>query len=230
MGSLGTGVLTVRLFVCLGAGLLGAFVDFVRTGTFGAVFWRSSFFHSATRSAMASALTTRWREVGGFAIGVGSTARFECAAARRAAAFVVRTTGWGFEVGSVVGAGTGFRSIGAAVPGREVEGPVRLPDGAAAELRSFARSLGKSFCEATVSRIFAEPTIIDLGRGLRAAVLSGFLATACATFIPFVLAGPTIDTGLVARSPFTLLCFVTGVPGFVSATDTGVADLVPLVW
>jgi hypothetical protein len=44
-------------------------------------------------------------------------------------------------------------------------------------LRSFARSRGESICEASVSRTFAEPTIIDLGRGLRVAVVRGFRGT-----------------------------------------------------
>lgn len=106
-----------------------------------------------------------------------------------------------------------------------------------AELRSFARSRGESICEAIVSRIFAEPTIIDLGLGLRAAVFRGLLGTACVVLIPFALTGsivetgPVVETGRVTLTPPLLLCFASDALGFaVSVVDNGVVGLMPFFW
>jgi hypothetical protein len=67
-------------------------------------------------------------------------------------------------------------------------------------LRCFTRSPSESSCEAIVSSIFAEPTTMDFGRGLRVAVLMGLLGTAACT-VPvsgsFDLAGAYMDIGLV---------------------------------
>ena len=88
-------------------------------------------------------------------------------------------------------------AVDAAVPGREVVSAACWVDEA---LRCFARSLCESSCEAIVSSIFAEPTTMDFGRGLRVAVLMGLLGTAACTVVisgSFDLAGAYMETGLV---------------------------------
>lgn len=88
-------------------------------------------------------------------------------------------------------------AVDAAVPGRGVVSAGCWVDEA---LRCFARSLCGSSCEAIVSSIFAEPTTMDFGRGLRVAVLMGLLGTAACT-VPVSgssdLAGAYMETGLV---------------------------------
>jgi hypothetical protein len=71
-------------------------------------------------------------------------------------------------------------------------------------LRSFARSRGESICEASVSRTFAEPTIMDLGRGLRAAVVRGLRGTAWA-LVACGFGRPNADTGRPAGLPSSVL-------------------------
>ena len=87
-------------------------------------------------------------------------------------------------------------SVDAAVPGREVVDTACRVD---ETLRCFAQSFCGSSCEAIVSSIFAEPTTMDFGRGLRAAVLMGLLGTTACT-VPvsdsFDLAGAYMETGL----------------------------------
>lgn len=82
-----------------------------------------------------------------------------------------------------------------------------------------------------VSKILAEPTIIDLGLGLRAAVFRGLLGTACASLIPLALTDPIIETGRATFVGTSLVFFVSEalervVPVVV---DIGVAGLVLLV-
>ena len=88
-------------------------------------------------------------------------------------------------------------SVDTAVPGREV---VRAACWVDETLRCFARSLCESSCEAIVSSIFAEPTTMDFGRGLRVAVLRGLLGTGAGA-VPVSdslgLAGAYMETGLV---------------------------------
>jgi hypothetical protein len=121
-------------------------------------------------------------------------ASFACAAARRAAALVVRIVGGGLDA---LGAVLFSCSVDAAVPGREVVSTACWFDEA---LRCFARSLCESSCEAIVSNIFAEPITMDFGRGLRVAVLRGLRGTtACAVPVSdsFDLAEAYMETGLV---------------------------------
>lgn len=97
------------------------------------------------------------------------------------------------------------------MPERGTEPPLWWAGVAAAVLRSFARSRGESICEATISRTFAEPTTIDLGRGFRVAVLSGLRGTACVVPIAFGLGGPTTERGRVALLTVLVLRSVAGV-------------------
>ena len=115
-----------------------------------------------------------------------------------------------------------------AVLGREVAGPLRALDGMAAALRNFARSRGESICETTVSSIFADPTIIDFGRGLRAAVFASCLGTACVLPASLDSAGPIIDTGLAVFRVLRMLQFVAEevLCVAVAVLDTSIAGLV----
>jgi hypothetical protein len=175
----------------LDGALLGALTLFERTGIFGAVSLRSSLFHSATRPAIASELATLCLPGPEVVVGADGAARIGCAATRRAADFIVRIVGCGLDAGCIARvARPGARDADAAVPGREAVGLVCVFEGVAAALRSFARSRGESICEATASRTFAEPTITDFGRGLRAVLLSGRRGTACTLLSPFKLADP----------------------------------------
>jgi hypothetical protein len=194
----GSGVFSERLG---GGALLGAFTDLARTRGFG---------FAAGAGAVAAAdagrdrglrWTARSAPVTDFLCGppawvdgLDAAASFACAAARRAAALVVRIVGGGFDA---FGAVLLPCSVDAAVPGREVVGAACWVDEA---LRCFARSLCESSCEAIVSSIFAEPTTMDFGRGLRVAVLMGLRGTAACTVLvsdSFGLAGAYMEIGLV---------------------------------
>ena len=228
--SLGSGVLTLRPETAFDGVLLGALIDLVLTGIFGTMSACSSFFHSPIRWAMASALATRCLPGSVVVVGVEDVAPFACAAARRAADLVVRTTGCDFTVGFAAVAGAAPRDVDAAVPGREVgrepKGPGWVVEAVVAALRSLARSRGESVCEATVSRTFAEPTIIDFGRGLRAAVLSGLLDTACVLLSSFDLAGPIIEIGLaVFFLPFSSSVLGTTILVAITVGEIGVDGL-----
>lgn len=182
-------------------GWLGAFTDLARVSGFGFVAGAGAVAAADAGRERGLRWTARSAPVTDFLWGpaaeVGGldpAASFACAAARRAAALVVRMVGGGFDAFGTVLLPC---AVDAAVPGREVVGATCWVDEA---LRCFARSLCESSCEAIVSSIFAEPTTMDFGRGLRVAVLMGLLGTAACT-VPvsdsFDLAGAYMETGLV---------------------------------
>lgn len=145
----------------------------------------------------------------------------------------MRTVGCGLDAGAFPDAGLVPCKIDAAVPGRETVIAACLVEGTATALRCFARSRGDSICAATVSSIFADPTIMDLGRGFRAAVLRGLLGTACVLVVSFALTGSTIDTGLgvLFRLFRGRIGVVAGLGSIkVTAGDVGVADLGLYAW
>lgn len=124
------------------------------------------------------------------------------------------------------------RDVDAAVPGREVVGPFCAGAGLAAALRSFARSRGESMCEAIVSRTFAEPTIMDFGRGLRSAALIRRLRTVSVFLVSSAFGGPTMETGLALFFGLPLEWLITVGLYSVGATagDSGVIGLLPPDW
>lgn len=144
--------------------------------------------------------------------------------------FLVRTVGWaptGLRIVLVVVAWVDPRDVQGAAAGRETAALLDWVRVAVPVLRSFARPRGESICEASVSSTFAEPTIIDFGRGLRTASMRGLRGTAWVV-IAFGFGRPTTDAGRETGLPLFVLRFLVAVLDFEAAAlgDTGVVGLV----